>query len=53
MQDRIMFGCDYPVLHFEMMIDRWRSLGFSERVLAKVFHENAEAYFPGARLASA
>jgi predicted TIM-barrel fold metal-dependent hydrolase len=52
MQDRIMFGCDYPVLHFEMMIDRWRSLGFSERVLAKVFHENAEAYFPGAQLPS-
>ena len=48
LQDRIMFGCDYPVLKFEMMIDRWRSLGFSDRVLAKVFHENAEAYFPNA-----
>jgi predicted TIM-barrel fold metal-dependent hydrolase len=52
MQDRIMFGCDYPVLRFDMMIDRWRSLGFSEVVLKKVFHENAEAYFPGARPAT-
>ena len=50
MQDRIMFGCDYPVLRFDMMVDRWRSLGFSEDVLKKVFHKNAEAYFPGARL---
>jgi predicted TIM-barrel fold metal-dependent hydrolase len=51
MQDRIMFGCDYPVLRFEMMVERWRSLGFSEPVLAKVFHQNAEAYFPGASAA--
>lgn len=50
MQDRIMFGCDYPVLKFEMMLDRWRSLGFSEEVLEKVLFRNAEAYFPGAAM---
>jgi uncharacterized protein len=48
LQDRIMFGCDYPVLKYEMMIDRWRGLGYSEGVLEKVLHSNAEAYFPGA-----
>jgi uncharacterized protein len=48
LQDRVMFGCDYPVLKFEMMVERWRGLGFSEAVLEKVFHKNAEAYFPGA-----
>jgi len=48
LQDRIMFGCDYPVLKYEMMAERWRGLGYSDEVLAKVFYENAEAYFPGA-----
>jgi predicted TIM-barrel fold metal-dependent hydrolase len=51
LQDRIMFGCDYPVLKYEMMVDRWRGLGFSEQVLEKVLHRNAEAYFPGAAIA--
>ena len=50
MQDRIMFGCDYPVLKHEMMVDRWRGLGYSEEILEKVFFRNAEAYFPGAAL---
>lgn len=48
LQDRIMFGCDYPVLKYEMMVERWRGLGYSEEVLEKVFYRNAEAYFPGA-----
>jgi predicted TIM-barrel fold metal-dependent hydrolase len=48
LQDRIMFGCDYPVLKYEMMVERWRGLGYSESVLEKVFYRNAEAYFPGA-----
>jgi hypothetical protein len=32
-----------------MMVERWRGLGFSETVLEKIFHRNAEAYFPGAK----
>ncbi len=48
LQDRIMFGCDYPVLKYEFMVERWRGLGYSDAVLEKVFHRNAEAYFPGA-----
>ena len=43
-----MFGCDYPALMFEMTIDRRRAPGFSDRVPAKLFHENAEAYSPNA-----
>jgi predicted TIM-barrel fold metal-dependent hydrolase len=50
LQDRIMFGCDYPVLKHDFMIERWRGLGFSEQVLEKVFWRNAERYFPGAEL---
>jgi predicted TIM-barrel fold metal-dependent hydrolase len=48
LQDRIMFGCDYPVLKYEMMVERWRGLGYSTAVLEKVFWKNAETYFPGA-----
>ena len=48
LQDRIMFGCDYPVLKHEFMVERWRGLGFSEDVLEKIFWRNAERYFPGA-----
>jgi predicted TIM-barrel fold metal-dependent hydrolase len=50
LQDRIMFGCDYPVLKYEFQMERWRSLGYSESVLEKVFYRNAEAYFPGAAI---
>ena len=50
LQDRIMFGCDYPVLKYEMMVERWRGLGYSEAVLIKILHGNAEAYFPNAEV---
>ncbi len=50
LQDRIMFGCDYPVLKHGFMVERWRGLGYSETVLEKVFFRNAERYFPGAEL---
>jgi uncharacterized protein len=46
LQDRIMFGCDYPVLKYEMMLERWRGLGYPESVLEKVLWRNAESYFP-------
>ncbi len=44
-QDRIMFGCDFPVLRYEKVISDWRSEGYTEEVLRKVLHDNAEAYF--------
>lgn len=48
MQDRIMVGCDFPVLQYEKVVSSWVSEGYSEEVLQKVFHKNAERYFPGA-----
>ena len=48
LQDRIMFGCDFPVLRYEDQLRRFRSEGYSEGVLEKILHRNAEAYFPGA-----
>src|SRR6185437_3340305 len=49
LRDRIMFGCDFPVLRYERVIADWRAEGYSEEVLEGVFHRNAEAYFPGAK----
>jgi predicted TIM-barrel fold metal-dependent hydrolase len=45
LQDRVMFGCDFPVLEYPKVVADWRSLGYSEEVLEKVLFRNAEAYF--------
>jgi uncharacterized protein len=48
LQDRVMFGWDWPTLTLERLVDDWRSLGYDEEVYEKVFHRNAEAFFPNA-----
>jgi predicted TIM-barrel fold metal-dependent hydrolase len=48
LQDRVMFGWDWPTLTLERLVEDWRGLGYSEEVYEKVFHSNAEAFFPGA-----
>jgi uncharacterized protein len=48
LQDRMMFGWDWPTLTLERLVDDWRSLGYSEEVYEKVFHRNAEGFFPDA-----
>ena len=45
LQDRVMFGCDFPVLRHAKLRADWQSLGLEEEILAKVLHRNAEAYF--------
>ena len=49
MQDRVMFGCDFPMLRYEKVVADWSAEGYSDAVLEKVLHKNAEAYFPGAQ----
>jgi predicted TIM-barrel fold metal-dependent hydrolase len=48
LQDRIMFGWDWPTLTLERLMDDWRGLGYAEEVYEKVFYKNAEAFFPAA-----
>lgn len=48
MQDRIMFGCDFPVLRYEKVIADWQAEGYPEAVLQKVLHDNAARYFGAA-----
>ena len=45
MQDRIMFGCDFPVLRYERVIADWIAEGYTETVLEKILCKNAESYF--------
>ena len=42
LQDKIMFGSDYPSLPLSRLLREWDELGFSEEVMHKVFHANAE-----------
>ncbi len=45
LQDRVMFAADYPMLTYERLVRDWRDQGYTEEVLEKVFHRNAEAFF--------
>ena len=45
LQDRVMFGCDFPVLRYEKVVADWTSEGYSQDVLDKVLFKNAERYF--------
>ena len=42
LQDRIMFGSDYPSIAYERLFREWDELGLSPAVMDKVFHGNAE-----------
>jgi predicted TIM-barrel fold metal-dependent hydrolase len=42
LQDKIMFGTDYPSLPLDRLLQEWEELGFSDKVMHKVFHANAE-----------
>jgi hypothetical protein len=42
LQDKIMFGSDYPSLPYARIFKEWRELGYSDAVMEKIFHQNAE-----------
>ena len=39
--DRVMFGCDFPVLRYEKVMADWNAEGYSREVLEKVLYRNA------------
>lgn len=43
--NRVMAGCDFPVLQYEKISADWRTLGYSDDVVDKILYRNAEAYF--------
>ena len=42
LQDKIMFGSDYPSLPYARILEEWRELGYPDAVMEKIFHANAE-----------
>lgn len=42
LQDKVMFGSDYPSLPYERLFREWEELGYPDAIMHKIFHENAE-----------
>ncbi|SNT27335.1 hypothetical protein SAMN06265795_1211 [Noviherbaspirillum humi] len=42
LQDKMMFGSDYPSIPYPRLLKEWREIGFTDEFLAKFFHGNAE-----------
>jgi uncharacterized protein len=42
LQDKIMFGTDYPSIPLSRLLREWDELGYNEDIMHKVFHGNAE-----------
>ena len=42
LQDKIMFGSDYPSMPYARILTEWRELGYKDEVMEKIFHKNAE-----------
>jgi predicted TIM-barrel fold metal-dependent hydrolase len=42
LQDKIMFGSDYPSMPYERILREWGELGYKDEVMEKIFHRNAE-----------
>jgi uncharacterized protein len=42
LQDKVMFGSDYPSMPYERIFREWDELGYSPEMMEKLFHGNAE-----------
>ena len=42
LQDKIMFGSDYPSIPYDRLFREWAELRLPDDVMEKVFHQNAE-----------
>jgi predicted TIM-barrel fold metal-dependent hydrolase len=37
-----MFGSDYPSMPYARILKEWHELGYSDAVMEKIMHQNAE-----------
>jgi uncharacterized protein len=44
LQDRVMFGADFPFFRYERLVEDWKSEGYAPEILEKIFHLNAERF---------
>ena len=42
LKDKVMFGSDYPSIPHSRLLREWGELGYSDDVMERVFHANAE-----------
>jgi predicted TIM-barrel fold metal-dependent hydrolase len=42
LKDKIMFGSDYPSIPHARLLREWSELGYSDDIMERVFHLNAE-----------
>lgn len=42
LQDKVMFGSDYPSIPYARLFKEWSELGYSDAVIEKIYHQNAE-----------
>ncbi len=42
LQDKVMFGSDYPSMPYDRILKEWGELGYKDEVMEKIFHGNAE-----------
>ena len=47
LQDKIMFGADYPLFSYQRLFKDWESLGYDQDILDKVYRKNAQRLFEG------
>ena len=42
LQDKVMFGSDYPSIPYARLFKEWAELGYPDAVMEKIYHANAE-----------
>ena len=42
LQDKVMFGSDYPSMPYERIFREWDEIGYADEIREKLFHKNAE-----------
>ncbi len=42
LQDKVMFGSDYPSIPYPRLFKEWGELGYTDAFFEKFFHKNAE-----------
>ena len=43
LKDKVMFGSDYPSIPYKRILSEWDQMGYSDDMLEKFFHRNAES----------
>jgi len=47
LQDKIMFGADYPLFSYERLFRDWEADKYPPEILEKIFYKNAQRLFEG------